>query len=1304
MEHRWVVLTAVLTSVACSESGKPISAFLDQASGKDGRTILPDQSGEDAGDSLELVPHDRTEGDNGTFDSGSGCAPGEGCFLDPCEDGGGCLSGLCVDHLGDSVCTVTCVEECPEGWLCKLLAGGPDIVYACISPYTHLCRPCNDNEDCASANGTEDVCLDFGPGGSFCGADCSGEGICPAGYLCQPSLTVEGSAVTQCVPENGECACAEKSKKLGLTTGCWVENEWGTCTGTRACGPDGLSDCDAQLPAEELCDGLDNDCDGEADGDLCDDGNPCTADLCQGGDGCLNEPLTGDLCDDGNACTQEDHCDNGGCTGPLVDCDDGNLCTDDSCEPDAGCLYDENSLPCDDGDPCTFNDTCKDGTCAGAPLPCECAENEDCGPLEDGNFCNGTLFCDATKFPQSCEVDVATIVTCPKPEGMGAECLEPFCEPSTGECSLVPAKEGGACTDDNECTVGESCQEGLCAGGVPPNCNDSNPCTTDFCDPAEGCLHEDNQSPCDDGDVCSLNDVCLAGLCTAGTSQLECDDGNPCTDDACMPETGCTHGANTVPCDDNNSCTTGDICAAGQCQGTGLLECDDGNPCTKDLCLAQGGCAHEPAPAACSDGDPCTVNDQCQDGACLSGPAMDCNDGNVCTDDSCLAGLCSHAANDAGCDDGNPCTTGDHCTGGLCAPADALDCDDANVCTTDWCSPALGCVHNHNALPCDDGNACTAGDVCENGQCQGGSAVNCNDGNLCTNDSCEPGTGCLHVDNTTPCNDGDACTTGDVCADGACAGPGKLNCDDGNLCTDDSCDPVAGCGHTFNTAPCNDGNPCTTDDECLQAACLGGPDLDCNDNNICTDDGCDPDAGCTHQVNTLACDDGDACTTGDLCALGACAGTAELNCNDGNLCTDDACEPAIGCVYDDNALPCNDSDVCTTGDTCQAGDCTGTGLLDCDDSNVCTDDSCDPLVGCLHPPNQEPCDDGSACTLEDQCAAGVCTGGPAPECDDGNACTVDGCDPLSGCTNPPAPAETRIGLCRACDGDGGEQLPADDADCGTIDCDELNFYFTDGEASATGTNWCKLRDYADLTDERCLSLEQCKEPGGDGCTTFADSTVATCGVCRFASGACQECQTYADDTGCGQGHWCQGGACVAQAMVSCKAWKSAGHNNSGTYSISPGGAGPYTVYCDMSTQGGGWTKVNSLGAGVINSIMGASARELMKCSDAGTTYFMSPTFTNKSWSWSTKQAVGGTWVVNGANQSCGTASEFNAASYGWGFGCSNGGGGHNKWYPGMCDNCGFPCNCGIPKGHTNSSFSVCGSNNYGTYSIFVREN
>ena len=46
-----------------------------------------------------------------------------------------------------------------------------------------------------------------------------------------------------------------------------------------------------------------------------------------------------------------------------------------------------------------------------------------------------------------------------------------------------------------------------------------------------------------------------------------------------------------------------------------------------------------------------------------------CDDGNGCTDDSCVNGKCSHAVNTAPCDDGKACTTKDVCDSGTCAGA-----------------------------------------------------------------------------------------------------------------------------------------------------------------------------------------------------------------------------------------------------------------------------------------------------------------------------------------------------------------------------------------------------------------------------------------------------------------------------------------------------------------------------------------------------------------------------------------------------------------------------------------------------------
>ena len=85
------------------------------------------------------------------------CQPGSGCFGDPCDDNTDCLSGWCVEHMGEGVCSQNCVEECPEGWSCQQVAGtDPDVVYICVSDYANLCKPCGDAGDCQSVAGVQD--------------------------------------------------------------------------------------------------------------------------------------------------------------------------------------------------------------------------------------------------------------------------------------------------------------------------------------------------------------------------------------------------------------------------------------------------------------------------------------------------------------------------------------------------------------------------------------------------------------------------------------------------------------------------------------------------------------------------------------------------------------------------------------------------------------------------------------------------------------------------------------------------------------------------------------------------------------------------------------------------------------------------------------------------------------------------------------------------------------------------------------------------------------------------------------------
>lgn len=585
----------------------------------------------------------------------------------------------------------------------------------------------------------------------------------------------------------------------------------------------------------------------------------------------------------------------------------------------------------------------------------------------------------------------------------GNPCTTDGCDEMIG-CTHT-LREFESCDDGLGCTTGDICLDGQCHGSTACP-DDGNPCTTETCS-LQGCGSFLNNDYCDDGDACTQNDMCDNGVCTAGSS-TNCNDGNPCTVDSCDSADGsCEYAPASGACNDNNSCTVGEQCENGVCQGGVVASCDDGNPCTADSCVPGIGCLHPADDAnACSDANVCTTGDHCSNGTCV-GSAITCpDDENVCTTAFCnpVTG-CGFLNNTASCNDANPCTLSDQCSGGVCAGGTPKSCNDANPCTTDTCDANTGaCGHADNTAPCDDGDACTTGDACAGGICVGGAGTSCDDGNPCTTDACGVA-GCTHTpDNAAVCSDGSACTTGDHCSNGACAGSAITCPDAGDPCTTPSCSPSTGCGFVANTASCDDGNPCTLNDVCAAGTCTAGVAKDCGDGNVCTDDACNPQGGeCVHTPNAASCTDGDACTSGDTCADGTCHGGSGAGCDDGNPCTTDACDGVGGCTHtpDDGGV-CTDGSVCTTNDHCSGGACFGDAVTCPDDDNPCTSPSCDTITGCGSVANTTSCDDGNPCTVNDACSAGTCHAGTAKVCSDGNVCTDDGCNAGDGaCTHTP---------------------------------------------------------------------------------------------------------------------------------------------------------------------------------------------------------------------------------------------------------------------------------------------------------------
>ena len=147
------------------------------------------------------------------------------------------------------------------------------------------------------------------------------------------------------------------------------------------------------------------------------------------------------------------------------------------------------------------------------------------------------------------------------------------------------------------------------------------------------------------------------------------------------------------------------------------------------------------------------------------------------------------------------------------------DCDDGNVCTDDTCDALSACVYTpvEDGTPCPDSDLCNGEETCQAGVCEAGTPLTCNDSEACTDDSCEPATGCIYtpVEDGTSCDDDKFCTETDICQAGVCEGSGDP-CDDENDCTDDTCYEVDdSCSYICNAS--GPADPCCEDPVCADA-------------------------------------------------------------------------------------------------------------------------------------------------------------------------------------------------------------------------------------------------------------------------------------------------------------------------------------------------------------------------------------------------------------------------------------------------------------------------------------------------------
>ena len=501
---------------------------------------------------------------------------------------------------------------------------------------------------------------------------------------------------------------------------------------------------------------------------------------------------------------------------------------------------------------------------------------------------------------------------------------------------------------------------------------------------------------------------------------------------------------------------------------------------------------------------------------------------------------------DSGCTTDSECGENEVCEldSGVCV---LVSCDDQVM---NGAETAVDCG-GAECGPCGLGAACVANSDCEEGSVCDSVSSTCSDVDECLDGTagCDANATCTNADpaaggfscecRTGFAGDGMTCVDVDECGANTAGCDGDATCantEGGFTCTCNA--PLVGDGFSCVSAANCDGNPgvCAADATCAAVgneevcACDSGyygDGLTCADLDECAAGtaGCDANAICANHAGgfTCACDagfsgDGTSCADLDECASGT------SNCAAAATCTNTPGSFACACQsgYAGDGVSCIEIDECASG----TANCSANARC----LNTSGGFSCECNIGFSG--------DGVSCTDVDECADGI-----------------DNCAAQATCTN------TAGSFSCACNAG----YSGDGATCGDIDeCLEGTDNCASGNATCTNTTGsfsCACNSGYIGDGVMCDDINEC----ADG-TAVCDLSAA----CANTPGAYTcTCPTASADLN-GDGSACEYYPSCAHILANLP------NAPDGAYLLDPDGFSgevAFDAYCDMTTDGGGWTLI-----------------------------------------------------------------------------------------------------------------------------------